>query len=210
MQVPRRLPATQYGQMVSVTPGVIQGLSQPQTMRSPPGTHRIRNREMLVSLGGTAVTNVVPAQLGTIVFSASGLPVTSWLAKNMALYDTLKVHHLSLQWMTILPTTAGGGVVLYLDSDAKDAAPASYIAASGNMGAVSGAIYQPFATTVAKSQLDRLPSYACSPGSALDNDIFGSVAFATTPVSVTIAAGAVIFGYIWMEYDVTLSNPTNS
>jgi len=204
------MPAKQVAQLVQMTPGVVQGLGQPRTLPSPPGTHRIYNREMLVSLGAAAVANVVPAQLGSVIFSASGLPTTSWLAKNMALYDTMKVHSLTLEWMTVLPTTAGGGVVMYLDSDVKDAAPASFVAASGNMGAAAGAIYQPFATTVAKSQLNRLPTYACSPGATTDNDMFGSVCFATTPVSLTTATGNVIFGYIWMEYDVTLSNPTNS
>jgi hypothetical protein len=179
----------------------------------------VSNTEIAIEVTGTIASGTIPAGGAIRVFrfenSASGnnMNTTRWLTKLALAYDKFKIRKLNLRWVPSLPVTYGGQVALRWDSDpSKTAADSGLLAVSGDMRAVATAVYNSASNKVQTDQLNRLPQYETFPSTG-DTGIatVGSINLAysgiTPPSGVT---GVVNIGYVWMDYEVELINPSAS
>lgn len=193
--------------------------SAPQLSSGLSGNVRIRNREIVLTLSGTATAGAIPALTANSIlgFQSAGYMFgsgsTTWL-KNLGIsYDRFKIINLSFMFQPILPVTTSGVVGMYWDADPTDNTAASYASVSAQYKAVTGSVFEPIKMRLTKDQLDRLPYYittstfAAAPVVTVSPGFIG-IATSSIVLANSAATGSTVIGYIWAEYDMELSIPT--
>jgi len=191
-----------------------------QTMR---GADKIRvtNRELFATVSpifavGAAVTGGVAYSLGFSGTSTYVFGLTSWLLNMAKNYDKYRCLMVKFVWQPIMPVTTGGAVAMWFDSDPEAAtAPSAYRVCSGNMNAKTCAVFEPMEMVLRPDQLNRLPQYLTTLAGAAEavteTAVVGNLKFAwSTLISANAAlTGQNDTGFLWVDYDIELINPSN-
>lgn len=177
---------------------------------STPGGIRVRGRELLSAVsftgaltGAFALSNNFNGQLPG---SVSGLNPSSFprLTAYNPIYEYFVFHKIDYLFQSNQPTTQGGEIILSIDYDPTDSAPASTSAMMRNISSTMSNVYSDCSLQGIKS-LSRLPKYETSSNvteqlQSLQGNLF------VAAEGVTAAAGATL-GYIIAQYDVELFTP---
>ena len=190
----------------------------PVTISHAPKVRNSRNGGVFVTNQtiipvNSATTNGTVKATGDIV--ATNTTVFPFLAQIAQKYDEIKWHKIQLRWIPALPTTAGGTVAMYFDSDRKDAAPADLAEALQNKGCVISPVWRGVSYNLTRQQLRTNEMFTTGLGSTAANseNIFtgpGVIQVLVTPlVGVTISA-ATPLGSIEVVYTAELMFPSGS
>lgn len=180
----------------------------------------VSNREIAISVTGTATTGVIPAGGAICIMqfmtgiNAKYLDISRWISKIAGAYDKWILKSLTLHFVPALPFTAAGMYSLFFDADpTRSAAPTGVLATSGDMGAVSKQIYSEATYNAKHEQLNRLPQYETYPGGTVNvaDALIGSINLSWDAITLASAAtGTVSIGNVWMEYTVQFLNPSGT
>lgn len=178
-----------------------------------PGGIRVRGRELISSVSSTAAltgafqlatsfgqTNTLIGQINPTSFQR--------LSQYGAIYEYFIFHKLRYIFQSNQPTTATGELLLAVDYDPTDAAPASSAAMMRNVTSTMANIYSDACCEVTKS-LSRIPRYETISGlqqapTEAEQQLQGILYVGFEGVT---AASNAILGYILAEYDVELFTP---
>jgi len=178
--------------------------------------------------GHTRVTNstIVPITMDKVntaktftsdvtVGNSTVFPILGSLSKN---FDKVKWHKLSLEWVPSVPTTTGGNIAMYFDTDRTDVGATTISQALQNAKCVISPCWQKTRFNLNRSMLrttewfttDTDPVTA-SPAPQTNNTFAspGRFHLLVTPLlGVTIAADATVIGYVKADYVVELGFPS--
>lgn len=167
------------------------------------GSARIRHAEVITLSFPAKATEAVatlPLKFG------SDLP---WLSQVLVNYDKIQWNNARLDWKPLVPTTVGGDVIIYFDTQNSDSSPATYKEAYNAQGARSHALWDKFTHTATKQDLRAQKEYAAD-GTNTGN-LFGTPGnyqiYATRNGADSSETVAVPAGRLYFHYDVTLIKP---
>jgi len=174
---------------------------------STPGGVRVRGREMTGSVNSAGALTGAFSLLR--VGTNTGMPLVPVAFPRLSaygpIYEYYKFHSVKFSFVSNQPTTAPGTIMMGVEYDVKDNTPANSIAVMRNLNSTMANVYSSMETR-ASGALSRLPKFATSE----DNDADpAQVQQARLDVAVegVVAAGALIFGYLVVEYDVEFFTP---
>lgn len=185
---------------------------------SSPGGLRVRGRELVCTVS-------VPASatgaftLATLTGQSSNLipPAFNWtpgafprLSAYAQIYEEFIFHRSTFLFQSNQPTTAGGALLMCIDYDATDGAPASVSNVMRNISSTMSNIYSDASLQGLKS-LSRLPKFFTSVTSSTEQAqlaqwIQGNLWVALEGVSNSQTSPAAV-GYIIVDYDVEFYTP---
>lgn len=183
----------------------------PKTRASRNGGMFVTNQTIIPV--NSAATNGTVKATGDIV--ATNNAVFPFLSEIASKYDKIKWHRIQLRWIPALPTTAGGTVAMYFDSDRKDAAPADLAEALQNKGCVISPVWRGVTYNLTRAQLRSNEMFTTGLGAtaAKSENTFtgpGVIQVIVTPlIGVTISA-ATLLGSIEVCYTAELMFPSGS
>lgn len=203
-------------------PVAMRQTGTPKYRNGAQGSIFLTNREILVTLTGTAAAGVIPA--GTAIKSFMFTPGTSsyilddayWLTKIARAYDKWRIIKLELSYQpSLAPGTTGGMLGYVFDSDpSRNTAIPSIPAMSGEMRSLIQHVVEPSTLKVLTSQLNRLPQYETFPiiGETTSVAQIGTCNVAWDPISLgaSTIAGNLTIGRIFMDYEIEFLNPSNT
>jgi hypothetical protein len=204
-----------------INPVVTRVTGTPYIKSGPNGNITVTNREILMTLSGTAATGIIPGGSALMQFKFSTSTVntidsTFWLNKIASAYDKWKIKNLTLSYQpSLAPGTTGGQIAYVWDSDPSRITAISTIPSmSGNMRAQMHHVVEPSMLKVLANQMDRLPQYETFPvssGATNGVAVVGTVNVAWDPISLgnAIAAGPMTIGRVFMDYEIEFLNPSN-
>lgn len=178
----------------------------------------VENCEIAMTVTGGVTSGLIAAggKLLHLEFVNSGtanyLNTTKWINKIALAYDKWRIESLEISFVPSLPVTTSGMYAYYFDSDpSRTTAPTSVVDVSGDMRAVSRAIYTDSQLKVQPDQLNRLPQYETFGSTAGSNSArVGTIMFAHDSLLIANGAtGAVTLGNVWMRYKIRFYNPSN-
>jgi hypothetical protein len=179
---------------------------------------RVKNREIVLQVDRTFVAGSAPFTVNTrrLGFSnaadtGSGLfGNTTWWGRMATLYDRFKIHNLKLQFEPTLALTHSGQVACYVDPDFDPTVPSSFLQMSGNDKVVAKQVCWELNRDYGSSHFNRLPWYDTTQGVS-STGTAGTIVLATSAIASPVAgfAGVYTCGYLWMEYDVEFTIPSN-
>lgn len=179
---------------------------------------RVKNREIVLQVdrvftAGTAPFTVNTRRLGfsnTVDTGAGLFGNTTWWGRMATLYDRFKIHNLKLQFEPTLALTHSGQVALYVDPDFDPTTPSSYLQMSGNDKVVAKQVCWELNRDYGPAHFNRLPWYDTTQGVS-STGTAGTIVLATSAIASPVAgfAGTYTCGYLWMEYDVEFTIPSN-
>lgn len=160
----------------------------------------------------TSTSNGTSAVVSTdlTVGTASAFPAASNLAKS---FDKVKWKALNIRWVPTLPTTSGGSVAMYYDTDRTDTGATTMTQAASNKGAVMGAIWDRLGYRCNKQMLrsnEWFTTYRSSSSTTTENTFAspGRVhVFYTGQPGVTYTTSTVI-GYLLLQYTLEFGFPS--
>lgn len=177
---------------------------------STPGGIRVKGRELITSvIAPAALTGqfALASPLNGSNPASRGNPIAfPRLSAYNPIYEYFVIHKITYIFQSNQPTTQPGEVIMCIDYDPTDAAPASTSEMMRNVSSTMSNVYSDNSLEALKS-LSRLPKYEC--WSSLDGpEVLQAdqyklfVAFE----GVTAANGATL-GYVIAEYDVEFFTP---
>jgi hypothetical protein len=174
---------------------------------STPGGIRVKGRELIssaVTAGALtgAFTLVQITGLTNFPLNPSNFPRLSAYAP---IYEFYKFHKADILFQANQPTTATGEVLVSVDYDAKDNAPANSIAMMRNISATMANIYSDCSLQILGS-LSRIPRFVTGEQTSPDLDQVTQAEIYVAVEGVTAAAGASL-GYIIVQYDIEFYTP---
>ena len=160
----------------------------------------------------TSTANTASAVVSTdlTVGTASAFPAASNLAKS---FDKVKWKALNIRWVPALPTTSGGSVAMYFDTDRTDTGATSMTQAASNKGAVLGPIWDRSSYRCNKQMLrsnEWFTTYRSSTTTTTENTFAspGRVhVFYTGQPGITYTTSTVI-GYLLLQYTLEFGFPS--
>jgi len=175
----------------------------------PNGVICVHNKEIVLTVNGTAAAGVIPATILSSVDVGIDAASFPWLGKFAALYDKFCFKSLKITFVPTLPTTTSGSIAIYFDSDDTSAA-ATFVSAATNEAALVCPIFEQSSISVPKHMLNNLPWFTVS-GTGTGSKLQGAITGAKTEVTLlnSAAAGSVDIGYIMVEYIVHLKNASS-
>ena len=190
---------------------VMRRRQAPKVRNTSNGGVMISN-QTIIQVNSAASNGTIKAT-GDIV--ATNATVFPFLAQIAAKYDKIKWHKIQLRWIPALPTTAGGTVAMYFDSDRKDAAPADLAEALQNKGCVISPVWRGVSYNLSRRQLRSNEMFTTGLGSISGNteNTFagpGVIQILVTPlVGVTISAPTPL-GSVEVCYTAELMFPSGA
>jgi len=158
------------------------------------------------------------APTGTTTVSAdliAGNTIFPFLSGIATRYDKIKWHALRLRWIPAVPTTTGGTISMYYDSDRKDAGATSVTDAMQNANCKTSPVWDRMVYSCSKKQLRSNEMFTTTGNNATDanaENTFqspGRVHFVSTPLTGVTFSSATTIGYLELDYHVELCFPTN-
>lgn len=165
------------------------------------GTRVVNKEAITLSFAASSATSVKTVPLNT---KADGsLP---WLGNTALNYDKVRFNSVRVDYISLNPTTEGGDVIMYFDTDASDAAPTSYDEAFNAGGCKSGRLWDEATLNLTKADLHAQKEFTTT--GETTTGLLGSPGniqvFATRTGATTSAAD---YGRLVITYDVTLTKP---
>lgn len=176
----------------------------------------ITNRELVMTLSGTATGGTIPLGGALLIVDigrtpAAGFWPAGWANTQSTLYDKYRFVSLRLSFQPVLPVTAGGAVGMWFDSYAGGtfSVTAGFPLVSGNMNAKTSSVHEPMQLNVRPDQMNRLPQYMT--GSDDEASTVGHIAAVWSAIILgsTATTGVQTIGYIWADYEIEMINPSN-
>lgn len=127
--------------------------------------------------------------------------------------DKVKFHKLRAQWVPALPTTCGGSVVMYFDSDKTDIGPTTMTQAMQNKGSHAGPLWARQTYNCTKQMLRTNEMFSTLTGSVATapENTFSAPGrfhlFATSQPGVTYTTSTTI-GFLVIEYQLEFMFPS--
>lgn len=167
---------------------------------------RVRHREYIQDLNGSVA--FANTQLGINPGLSATFP---WLSQMAQLFESYKFNSLRFQYRTQAPTSVTGKVLLAVDYDAADAAPASKAVLLQERTKADDVAWQNFDVVCDRADLHKfgIQRYIRSQALAANLDI-KTYDIGNLNVATQGQAGATAIGEVWVEYDVELITPNNS
>jgi hypothetical protein len=143
--------------------------------------------------------------------NATAFPQLAAVVKN---YDKISWRRMNVRFAPTLPTTAGGSVGMYFDTDRTDAPPTSITQVMQNKGSRMGATWDRQTLPVPAKQLNGVNKwYSTITGSdtAKENTFISPGRIHTLVTSlpgVTVSASTIV-GYLHLDFIAELGFPTN-
>lgn len=126
-----------------------------------------------------------------------------------AVHDKVKFHKVKLSWVPALPTTAGGSVVMYFDTDRTDTGPTDLQDAMQNKGARSGPIWSKLTYVCDRKMLrsnEMFSTTSDQASSSATNNTFTSPGrlhlHYTSQPGINYNSTSVTVGFAVIEYEV--------
>lgn len=149
------------------------------------------------------------------LFKSEGFPVNPgmpntfpWLSQIAPRFEKYLFHKLIFRFETEAPTSLGGSLILTLDYDASDPAPASKVQAMSYKNAVRSAPWEECSHFSAKEDLSQQKAYFVRSGSnPVSTDIKLYDVGNLFICSQNVLTGGATLGELYVEYDVTLQTP---
>jgi len=175
---------------------------------SSPGGIRVTGRELVnavtlpITTGVWAASTTFPG--GTAGSSPVNPSVFPRLTAYTPIYEYFVFHKLDFLFQSNQPTTTAGEIILSVDYDPSDAAPASTSAQMRNISSTMANLYSDCSLQCLKS-LSRLPRYETASSFALlQQEVQAAL---TVAVEGYTNASATTVGYIIAQYDVEFFTP---
>lgn len=169
----------------------------------PNGDIRVVHREYLQDLVSTLVT-FESAALAINPGIAASFPWLSKLARN---FESYRFNRLTYIYETEAATTQAGTVMLGVDYDVNDAAPASKLQLMAYRNSVRSAPWNPCAHRSNGEDLNKRKSYYVRPSGSLSANLDQKLYDVGNLFIATQGTVAATLGEIYVEYDVTLMTP---
>jgi hypothetical protein len=194
------------------------------TQRPPKQTNvgkrgvRVVNREIIMQLDRTFVAGSAPFGVNTrrlgftnAADTGSGLfGFDTWLGRYATLYDRFRIHKIDIYFAPVLASTHSGQVAMYCDADFEPRTPTTYLQMSANDGVSAKQVSWANHISYNANHFNRLPWYDTSQIRP-DTGTAGVIFVATSTIASPVAGFAATYtsGYVWMEYDIEFSIPSN-
>lgn len=171
---------------------------------SKPGSTRIRHRELLATVNGTAGSFAVA---GSYVINPGLAASFPWLSTQAASWEQYRFHRLAFEFVTRSSTATVGSVILAPDYDSLDAPPSSELVATSYRDSTEDAPW--------KDQICLLDSSALQPIGPRKYIRSGAIPLSDLKtydggiLHACVAENGVTtgLGKLWVEYDVELFVP---
>jgi len=176
------------------------------------GNSIIVKNQNIIEFSRTAPTSSVTVSADLIAANTTTFPFLSGIANR---YDKIKWHGLKMRWIPAVPTTTGGTISMYYDSDRKDAGATSVTEAMQNSNCKTSPVWDRMVYSCSKKQLRSNEMFTTTSGSAADanaDNTFvspGRIHFVSTPLTGVTFTTATTIGYIELDYHVELCFPSN-
>jgi len=177
---------------------------------STPGGVRVRGRELIGAVSSIAASTGAFALLNVAAAQGTGFQLTLTpfsfprLQAYSNIYEYFKFHKADVLFQANQPTTAAGEIVVSVDYDVDDTAPADTVSMMRNVSATMANIYSDASLQIL-GELARLPKFKT--GTAVndsDQNYQAAVYFAQEGVTASAGQG---LGYVIIEYDVEFYTP---
>jgi hypothetical protein len=172
--------------------------------------HTVFRSQTCLPVTSTANTATAVTSFDLAVGTSAVFPAASNLAKN---FDKVKWRRVNLKWVPALPTSAGGSVAMYYDTDRKDVGSTTMQLAAQNKGAVLGALWDSATYSVPKQMLRPNEWFTTLTGtaSASEENTFTSpgrchVLYTAQP-GLTYSTSTVV-GYLLVSYEMEFGFPS--
>jgi hypothetical protein len=134
----------------------------------------------------------------------------TWLGRYATLYDRFRIHSIKLFFEPTLALTHSGQCAMYCDPDFDPALPTTYLQMSANDGVRAKQIGWDMNLTYTANHFNRLNWYDTTQGVSATGTA-GNIIVATSTIAspVPAFAGPYTCGFLWMEYDIEFSLPSN-
>lgn len=165
-------------------------------------TCRVRHRERIGTILGSSAFTVNTFALNPGLFASF-----PWLSAIAQRFESYSFNKLCFEYRTKTATSATGDVLLTVDYDAAEAAPASSIQAESYKSAVSCAPWQDINWEAASSDLHKLKSNYCRAIALAANLDIKTYDIGNLFVCTENQAGANLVGYLYTEYDILFMTP---
>jgi hypothetical protein len=185
----------------------VKGVSK--TKSNPSGTTSFTS-QTCIPINATANTASTTYSALVAVGNGTLFPQAATLSQ---VHDKVKFHKLRAQWVPSLPTTCGGSVVMYFDTDKSDIGPTSMTEAMQNRGANSGPLWSRQTYNCSRQMLRTGEMFSTLTGSVATapENTFSSPGrfhlFATPQPGVTYTTSTTI-GFLVIEYELEFMFPS--
>jgi len=185
----------------------VKGVSK--TKSNPSGTTTFIS-QTCIPINATANTATTTYSALCTVGNSTIFPQAATLSQ---VHDKVKFHKLRAQWVPALPTTCGGSVVMYFDTDKTDIGPTSMTEAMQNRGANSGPLWNRQTYNCSRQMLRTNEMFSTLTGSVATSteNTFSSPGrfhlFATAQPGITYTTSTTI-GFLVIEYELEFMFPT--
>jgi hypothetical protein len=149
---------------------------------------------------------------------AHDLPVTPgnpdtfpWLHSIASCFEKYRFHRLRFEFVSSVPTTFFGSIMLMFDTDPQDPPPASYMAMAANRYTVSGQLWNNLTLDIkgiGKRDVDALDWGSYRYTDDREGGWFSRFNSVGKFIQASDAAGESNVGALWVDYDVELISPT--
>jgi len=176
------------------------------------GNSIIVKNQNIIEFSRTAPTGTTTVSADLIAANSTTFPFLSGIATR---YDKIKWHALKMRWIPAVPTTTGGTISMYFDSDRKDAGATSVTDAMQNSSCKTSPVWDRMVYSCTKKQLRSNEMFTTAGNSTADanaENTFqspGRVHFVSTPLTGVTFSSATTIGYLELDYHVELCFPTN-
>jgi len=138
-------------------------------------------------------------------------PAAGNLAKN---FDKVKFHKVNCKFVPALPTSAGGSVGMYFDTDRTDVGPTSMQELAQNKGSVMGALWDRLTYNCRKDMLRTSEWFTTNKGTVTGTEnTFPSPGrvhvHVTSQPGITYTTSTTV-GYLLVDYELEFGFPTSS
>lgn len=176
----------------------------PSTSYSASGDVRVRHRENIgeLTLSSSAFT-ILPAYVVNPGMSGT----FPWLSTIASRFDKYRIHRLSLYFESEAATTSAGSVLMFFDYNAVDSPPTNKVAMMGSKGAVKTVPWLDAHCIFDPKQMDHDLFIRQGTVSTTDLKTYDAANFW---VATTNTASSGTIGDLWIEYDITLKNPSET
>jgi hypothetical protein len=181
---------------------------RPQTRAAPDGAVRVQHREFITNISSEYTFTTQPLSLG---LNAGDTQTFPWLSKLAAGYERYNVHSMTFHYEPFVSTTESGAVLIQVDYDPADPAPATKNAMLNSLGATRSAVWMKSSMALNNKELkfdDHLfVRHRTRDQLQQDLKLYDvGTCFAVVTDNDAIA-GIKQYGELWVSYDITLMVP---
>jgi len=176
--------------------------ARPNVSRATNGDVRVTHREYIQDISGSVA--FADSQLSCNPGLATTFP---WLSKLAAQYESYSFENLSFEFETTSPTTATGTVLLAVDYDASDAAPANKTQIMSYRNCVRSPPWSSCCNSSLREDLHKLKSNFVRSGALAANQDVKLYDVGTFNVATQGQANTNAVGELYVSYDVLLMTP---